>query len=142
MGTWGMGAFDNDDAADWLLDLTEADDASAVAEALETAVDKSGDDYLEAPEGVLAIAAAELVAAAVGNAAPDLPDEARPWLAQHGADVAELGPRALAAIRRTLAPRSELRELWSPEEDADPDDVAEWERRVANLEARLVAAAP
>ena len=141
MGTWGMGAFENDTAADWVWELEDSEGADVVRAALAAAADTGERDYLETTEGVIAIAAAEVVAAAAGSPAPGLPEEVQTWVDRHGRAVADLVGLAQRAVRRTMGAESELRELWSPEEDADPADVAEWERRVADLERRLASAA-
>ena len=60
MGAWGAGPFENDDAMDWAIDLEESGDVGFVVEALRAA---EGDGYLDAPEGSVTMAAAEVVAA-------------------------------------------------------------------------------
>ena len=55
MGAWGYLPFENDDALDWLEEL-EAGGADVVRSALA----KAGDRYVEATEGGVAIAAAEV----------------------------------------------------------------------------------
>ena len=60
MGAWGAGPFENDDAMDWAIDLEESGDVGFVVEALRAA---ESDGYLDAPEGSVTIAAAEVVAA-------------------------------------------------------------------------------
>jgi hypothetical protein len=71
MGAWGAGAFDNDDALDWLSELVDSPDF-ALGRAV---LDVTALEYLEAPEGSAALAAAEVVAAARGHPAALLPDE-------------------------------------------------------------------
>jgi Domain of unknown function (DUF4259) len=63
MGAWGHGSFENDDAADWVHEF-ELQGASAVVPAQESVSKIPEDEYLEAPEASVAIAAAEIVAAA------------------------------------------------------------------------------
>ena len=134
MGAWGSGNFDNDDALDWLSDLAGSPDF-AVGRA---ALDETGDGYLEAPEASAALAAAEIVAAALGRPAASLPDEATAWLAAHRD---QLAPRdaalALAAVDRVLGEDCELRELW---EEGEEDDG--WETAVQDLRRRLFEARP
>lgn len=135
MGAWGMGSFDNDDAADFLLDVTEGADLGPVREILATALD--ADEYLEAPDASQAIAAAEIVMAALGrpSAAAQQEDELMEWLARAkpSADTA-LVSQAVKALDRILAPNSELRELWE-----EGEEFAEWQTCVVALRAQLQA---
>ncbi len=133
MGAWGPASFDNDDAASWLDNLPDHTDVTVLRQAL-TAV--TAVDEVEAPEGSIALAAAELVAALGGQPAPNLPEPARRWAAEQqeppGQDLREL---ALSAVTRVRT-RSELKELW----DETPDGPR-WQAVVANLAARLQGAA-
>ena len=79
MGAWGHDSFDNDDAGDWQCDLVDSSDMSAIAEALNGVTDDA-EDYIEAPECSMAIAAAEVVAALHGNPSATLPDDAQAWV--------------------------------------------------------------
>ena len=138
MGTWGMKAFESDDSMDWVAELEQSSDGSAVRQALTAAAGTSAEECLEAPDGQIAIAAAEVVAAAASGAADDLPEEVRAWLTANGASVAgdvELATRAVARVIATT--NSELRDLWSVDDGADPADIAAWESHVADLQRRL-----
>jgi hypothetical protein len=61
MGAWDAGPFDNDDAVDWAAEFDNADKAAGT-ERLRTALQAASADYLEAPEGAVAVAAAQVVA--------------------------------------------------------------------------------
>lgn len=130
MGTWGTGSFDNDTAADWAYELEDAEDLAPVEAALD-AVHGEG-DYLDADVAAIGLAAAEVVAALRGHAAPDLPENVRAWLAGHPLPV----PDALLAETRravdTILARSELRDLWDESDEADA-----WRAAVGDLRARL-----
>lgn len=132
MGAWGVGAFENDDASDWVYELEEAGDLSLVRETLEAAADPEG--YLEAPTCAVALAAAEVVAAVGGRPAPDLPEEVRTWVAAHRTalpgELQQLSVRALDQV----AADSELKELW-----AESDENGMWVDRLQELRARLLA---
>ncbi len=65
MGAWGNGSFENDDAADFLTEVTEGEDFAPVREIFATVVNST--EYLEAPDASQAIAAAEIVAASCGR---------------------------------------------------------------------------
>ncbi len=82
MSAWTSGLFDNDDALDFIDDLAEAPDWRTVVQALDYVTKQSG--YLEAPEGQIAVAAAAIVAAAVGDVTI-LPDNHRELKAVLGA---------------------------------------------------------
>jgi len=131
MGAWGVGAFENDDASDWVYQLEEAGDFGLLRETLAAATDPDG--YLEAPACSEALAAAEVVAALAGRAAPDLPEEVRTWVRAHRAgvpaDLAGLSVRALDQV----AADSELKELW-----AESDEHGVWVDRLQELRSRLV----
>ena len=59
MGTWDIGSFDNDTALDWAADLSR----SQGDELLLTSLDLRDFDEIDSPDAVIAIAAAEVVAA-------------------------------------------------------------------------------
>lgn len=129
MGAWGIGPFDNDDAADWLYELEE----STGAEAIRTALEAIGpDEYIEAPDCNMALAASEVVAALRGQSHESLPPEAVLWVAEHEVSVDDdLLGLALMAIHR-IETESELKELWEESEDYDS-----WLATLADLKDRL-----
>ena len=140
MGAWGHGIFDNDDAADWVFELEEAADDGVLERTLSAVASAPADAYVEAPEAAAALAAAEVVAAAVTGSQEALvaggsySEGALVWVQSHGERVGpELVPLALAAVRRARD-SSELRELW---DEAEPD---EWLAEVGGLERRLQSA--
>lgn len=132
MGTWGAGPFENDEAVHWLAALVESPDAAPLFEVLGAVADLAMDDELDAPESQLALAAAEVVAAARGCPAETLPIEASRWVGAH----AEAGSRPLAILARRAVSRvaqdSELKDLWD-----EALDGRQWEQRVVNLLERL-----
>lgn len=133
MGAWGAGAFDNDTACDWVADLEQASDLSAVVGAL-NAVVVVGDDYLELDPACEALGACEVVALLKGNVGSKYyyPEEVAGWVKAHPLKPsAELSRAALAAIDRILAPSSELLELW------EEQDATEWRSAVADLRSRV-----
>lgn len=139
MGTWGVGAFDNDAAADWALTLESANDLTLVQRELE-AVLQAGDDYLEADQACYALAACEVVARLKGNwgQRDAYSEPADRWVAAYlAADPAPLPPRlikdALSAVDRILRPPSELLSLW---QEADAKD---WLSAVRDLRSRVAS---
>jgi hypothetical protein len=134
MGCWGIGTFENDDAADWVWSLEERDGLEALERAL-AAPPNSG--YIEAPEACEALAAAEVVAALLGHPAADLSVEVARWVAAHrGLDARPLRDSALSQVRAVLGGNSELRELWEENEEEFPF----WKATVEALIARLSSA--
>ncbi len=130
MGAWGYGAFENDDASDWIYELEDDSDGHVLIRALDVA----GKDYLEAPEGAVTIAAAEVVAAAQGRSAGGLPDEATAWVKANRSIVRpEYRAAALVAVDRVLSDGSELRDLWSDSEDGGD----KWIAALEDLRRRL-----
>jgi hypothetical protein len=128
MGAWGTGAFDNDAALDWVWELEDGG-ITAIESALDDAV-RSSDLY--APTDVEAIAAAEVVAAAIGRPLPGLSDEIAALVRHVAPSVTpEHTARARTAVERVLN-ASELAELW-----AETDDADEWRGLVEDLIKRL-----
>ena len=139
MGAWGAGNFDNDAALDWLADLERSGGARHLRHALERISDNDG--YIDADEACGALAAAELVAALLGQPLAVLPPPAAEWLKNPGENAGtaarELQPLALVAVNRVRT-ISELRELW----EESKKHTAEWTRALDELEHRLRAALP
>ena len=134
MGTWGAGSFDNDSVLDWLADVIEDGEPDVVRKALAAAADADADGYLDADEAQPALAAAEIVAAAIGRGDDRIADEDEllAWLSPRreafgAADVA----LARRAVEHVLA-KSELQELW---EENGPD--TKWRPVVTELLRRL-----
>jgi hypothetical protein len=130
MGAWGFLPFENYDALDW-LDQLEGGGAEVVRGALTT----TGTGYLEAPEGSVAVAAAEITSACQGSPRDDLPENVASWVTAHGAVLGlEDVELALQAVARVAGEESELAELW------DDADEPEWRESLIELSERLQAA--
>ncbi len=129
VGAWGPGSFDNDDALDWLAELTEGSSLGPVNTAFALVQEA---DYLEAPDASAAVAAAEIVAALMGRPPADLPEEAAEWVQAHPATPgATLVTRARGSVIR-VREDSELKELW------EEGDAGEWHASMDELAARLL----
>jgi hypothetical protein len=122
MGTWDVGPFDNDAAADWCGDLQEAKPARrpAMVRSAFTSVLDEGDAYLDSDLAVEAIAAAAIVAATLPGGAAITSSYAPDFLIEGGGievpdDVPALAVRALDRI---VGDDSEWRELWEDTEEA------------------------
>lgn len=113
MGTWDVGPFDNDGACDWAWELEESDGVDVLRAALNPEV-----SYVEAPEGEVAIAAAAVLTAFIGEAV-GVPDEIADWVDSHRhLDVRSLKTDALIALDAVVSADSELVELWDESEDS------------------------
>jgi Domain of unknown function (DUF4259) len=130
VGTWGPGAFENDTALDWLMDLDKAEDTAFLAETLEPAADPEGlqDPY----DCEVGLAAAEVVAVLKGAPGPGLPEEVRDWVARHpdGAspELVELAMGVVRGVRED----SELRAMWE-----EPGNPGPWLDATNDLLRRL-----
>ncbi|WP_405728679.1 DUF4259 domain-containing protein [Streptomyces sp. NBC_01537] len=129
MGTWDVGPFDNDTAADFCGDLDEAETGereSIIHDTLTRVIGMAG--YLETPESEEAVAAAALVAAqcAGGDSVDTVygPEEPLP-------DVTGLRDLALQALDRVMTEPSELMDLWA-ESDGGP-----WHATINRLQNSL-----
>jgi tetratricopeptide (TPR) repeat protein len=132
MGDWDVGAFDNDTAKEWLIELMAGESTSAILRAIVNVAKLPPTDYLQAPECEVAVAAAELVVAARGKPSSHLPADAANWISKRkfvaGKEVVAM---ALKVLRR-IEENSELKEVW-----ADTDSAGDWRRSISDLKHRL-----
>lgn len=151
VGAWGNGPFDNDAAGDWAADFEglEAQEGFGLVEAaLQGAAAPArgrwwkrgggGRGFLDADDGSLAVAAAEIVAYLIDRRPPPVyGEEAYAWAGRTGASAdAELVRLALAALARVAGPESELAALW------DESDAAGWRASIRRIEERLLSPGP
>lgn len=129
MGAWGVGTFENDDALDLLSAVDEAKSVKPIAGALTEAISS---EYLEAPEASASLAAAELVAAALGRPMPNAPELAEKVFKK----FTKIPPPQIVEVAQVVTARvlteSELSELW--EESGSSE---EWSATVKDLIERL-----
>lgn len=132
MGAWGPGSFENNEASDWVADLEESSGIGMLKEALKT-VEKN--KYPEVPDCCVALAAAEVVAAAKGRPSRDFPDSLREWLANHK-DVAAIKAldKTTINVLNKVQLKSELKEQWE-----ESDDWLAWSKVLNDLQNRLKA---
>jgi len=132
MSVLETGNFANDEATDWLYDLEETYGAELLSEAFDV-ITKG--EFHEQADCCIALAAAEIVAAAKGHPAADLPEDARKWLGnQDTADVKKiqaLSKKAITAVKK-IQNKSELRDQWE-----DTDEWHSWTVVVEGLLKRL-----
>jgi hypothetical protein len=127
-GAWGPGSFENDDALDWVDQCVQSRRAELVAATFRAVLQGR---TVDAPEAAMAVAAAEVVAAAKGKPAKSFPNELRQWLARQVRDeIVALAPLALKALARIKDPEtSELGQLSK--------DDKRWLATISDLEMRL-----
>jgi len=132
MGAWGSGASENDSARDWISEL-DTGGAAAIRRVLKRVADTDAEAYLDVDDGSAAVAAAEIVAAALTKQPERLNAQATAWLE---ANIAVLGDKdadlARRAVERVMAGESELRALWG---DSGPHSA--WHADVRELLGRL-----
>lgn len=129
MGAWGVGNLENDAALDWVLALTDsAEPVQEVRNALSRIVDQ---EEVDATAAAVALAAAEVTAAARGFAAADFPESAFDLLDQHHEHLRDANMVELARHAIVAAKTSELSELW---DDAGDED---WLEATRQLDGRL-----
>jgi hypothetical protein len=131
MGGWGTGSFENDDAQDFLGQL-KAIGIDDLRPMLARAADQ--EDYLEAPESSVAVAAAEVVAALVAakGGKASAPPQIADWISKNQgvaqAGMIDLARRAVERVRTN----SELKDLW-----LEAEGLNEWSAALRELEGRL-----
>lgn len=128
MGAWSTGAFDNDDAGDFVEDVAGGGFMTLGA-AFQSAIDA---DYLEAPEASMAVAAAAFVAACRNRDLDLVPEPVRPVVLGLGACPPHLVEQARKALARVVD-GSELDALW-----AESDDYDSWLFSVDKLRGALI----
>ncbi len=140
MGAWSEDNFGNDSASDWIWELEKSKGVNTLLSPIQSVVNEN--DYLEVDICSEALAASEVIAAAITNDHTLLPDEARNWLnrkqgwliGRKPQITAEHAKQALRAVQKILS-SSELQELW------EEDGVNEkWREIQSNLIAKLESA--
>ena len=132
-GAWDIGPFENDDALDWVWELTDSSDVSPLNRAFDDVLRSSR--YVEAPSASTAIAAAEVLAALKGKARDGLPDEVTQWVEGRKLPADNrITEKAVNAIRLVMDDEvSELAQLWADE----PELAEDWRASLEDLLERL-----
>ena len=132
MGAWDVDTFDNDTACDWTYDLENVSDLSYVRDTLNSVIE-IGDEYLDADDACMALAACEVLARLKGNFGKRdaYTESADKWVEAHPqTPPPELIATALTVIDRIRTAPSELLELWE-------EDGAGWLAAVDALRKRV-----
>lgn len=131
MAGWGVRSLENDEALDWISGLEEAPDGAAVVEALSAVLDDG--NFVGAPDGAVAVVAAELVAAGI----------ARPVSGTDGARISALAARIAGLDREQDLARRALAAVADParselhEQRHGGEDGRAWDATIRDLGERL-----
>lgn len=129
MPGWGTGSFENEDAQNFLNELATLA-PSDLKEILARAAE--GEEYLQASESSVVVAAAEIVATAKGAPPQAVPRQIAEWGRQfEGAPSAEMTDLACRAVNRVRV-NSELKDLWQ-----EAEGLNDWSAGLRELEQRL-----
>ncbi len=142
MGTWDVGPFDNDTAADWcgaLDDAAPQKRAVMIRQAL-SRVAEHGEEYLDSEYAVEAIAAAAIVASQLPGGTAIQTPYAPDFLVEGGTVEVPTDVPAMAvrALDRIVEKDSEWRELWEESEELYPQALASVQSIRATLEQAII----
>lgn len=129
-GSWGVGSFENDGAADWAYELEQSKSALYLLSVFNSIPSKG---YIEVDSCSVAIAAADVAAALKDGKASNLPKSVAGWVeANKKGYKSILASKALESIAFCKnIKRSELAQLW---QETSPQS---WLEQVSNIEVRL-----
>ncbi|ESQ86209.1 hypothetical protein AEAC466_03165 [Asticcacaulis sp. AC466] len=129
MGAWSNGPFDNDDAADFMMELEAAPSWDMVRLAFDDV--RANSEYVELAEGARAYAGAALITVATGKSDISAQDYYM-TLDAMGSPPDDLIPMARTILKRLTTGDSELRELY-----LDSGNYNEWIGIVASVDQAL-----
>jgi len=133
MGAWDCGVFDDDTTCDFADEIANADDPLQML--TDAFRDANEADYLEYDQGCAVWVSATVIDAILnGTPCPCMVESFGPFIeANKKLSVAGLKEQAVKALDRFLGENSELRELWSENEELYP----KWKDGVVQLRDRL-----
>ncbi len=135
MGAWSHEPFGNDTACDWAAELEESTGFVVIEQALDQVIADKNEDFIDADDGSIAHAAAEVLAQITGQGTQDLDflDGVSQWIDQLDARPSTaLIQKAIIVIDILTQENSELDELWQ-----DSDDYEEWTQNLNELKEIL-----
>ncbi|HWA24147.1 MAG TPA: DUF4259 domain-containing protein [Lacunisphaera sp.] len=131
-GAWAYASFANDDALDWVENELKPGGQRAVETTIARVAKGSG--YLDLSDGCYAVAACEVLAAAQGRPAADLPDEVAALAKKLPSKPSEsVRKNAREALDRVLGKDSELSALWRESKA----DFEKWQKLIEDLKSRV-----
>ncbi len=132
-GRWAADTLSNDDASDLLNQIVTNGGLEAIRSALNAALISASPVNDE--KASRALAAAEMVAAMMGDPSRHLPAPCKEWARLHSMDANRyLVQSAVGAVDR-IVKDSETQELM---QEGGRNNLQEWQVNVANLQARLI----
>ncbi len=137
MGAWCTDNFSNDIAADWVATLENSKGVKALMAPIERIHKFTG--YLQIEECSEALAASEVIAAAISSDYSVAPENVQTWLNTKTGFIFAKKPqinkshsiKAIEVVERILN-ESELKELWQ-----DSDEFENWQGKQQSLLAKL-----
>jgi hypothetical protein len=136
MGTWSEDNFGNDDAGYWIYSLEKSKGIGTLMSAIKLV--NSSSDYLEAPDCSEALAASEVIAAALTEDFSQVPEKAKNWVSKKRGIFGkkpnielEHAVEAIKAVQKILKD-SELKELWE-----ESEGYSNWEKIQSTLIGKL-----
>ena len=133
-GGWAAGTLSNDNASDLLVQIVPSGSVNDIRSALDAAL--TSVSPVSDERASRALAAAEMVAAMVGNPSRDLPAPCKAWAVLHSTDAnRNLIESAVRAVDRVVE-NSETQELM---QEGNAKNLRDWQVSVTNLKARLIS---
>lgn len=126
MGAWSESVFGNDVSEDWCDQFEKNPPTSVVTKPINQLIkSKRPSDEL----CIIALTAAEVIAASRGNACRDFPSEIRDWIRERSFQADDDVTKAAIECVERVRENSELAELW--------EYASTWKRGIDNLVSRL-----
>jgi hypothetical protein len=133
-GRWAADTLSNDDASDFLDQIVPNGSVEAIRSVLDAALNPGSPVSDESASR--ALAAAEMIAAMVGNPSRYLPAPCKAWAVLHSKDAnRNLIESALRAVDRVVKD-SDTQELM---QEGGAKNLQDWQASVTNLKARLIS---
>lgn len=129
MGAWGEAVFECDAAEEWAEQLISQGNTAMVLKPLTSVVKTSAGSVLEVDLCAQGLAAAEVIAAALGYPCRGLSEEIRDWLGERDFALSPADIKLARDAVTRISTSSELRELW--------ENTRSWSTGLRKLVERL-----
>ncbi|WP_351019217.1 DUF4259 domain-containing protein [Shewanella sp. AC91-MNA-CIBAN-0169] len=131
MGASGVGVFDDDTSCDLIDEAVESDAASFI----QRVINYKAADYLEYDECQEVIVSATILDSMINGTTYEYDEgEFVEWIRKQSlSTVIEYKSDIIAALKVVLSDKSELKELWSENEEFYPDWVENIKRLISSL---------
>jgi len=132
MGAWGMGVFDDDTSCEIMENAI--DEGTSIEAIIGKALSASNSEYIEYTECHEIIVAGAMSNALLNEVVYEGVDNLNPWLASQSKEqAAPHKTNLVVALKKVLSEGSELKELWSENED----DYPTWRSNIESIIAGL-----